>query len=220
MLRNCSPYNPNQGSSININSNALSTLDESLDEDQTLISRPSCSNQSMNWNEKADLSPNGFSPNGRLSKQSLDSPEDSSASSSKFAKRLLVKDLIWIGSQIASGMLFLQQNNCRYPLWFLIFFGCASAFLVANLKRHYPLDSIQDSRPISHSNDFQLQSEFNLFFAPPQPGTHRDLATRNCLLDEHLCVKISDFGLSRQMYQGYAWICFLRLFATDLISCQ
>lgn len=31
---------------------------------------------------------------------------------------------------------------------------------------------------------------------------HRDLATRNCLVGHHYCIKISDFGMSRNLYSN------------------
>lgn len=31
---------------------------------------------------------------------------------------------------------------------------------------------------------------------------HRDLATRNCLVGHHFCIKISDFGMSRSLYSA------------------
>ena len=35
---------------------------------------------------------------------------------------------------------------------------------------------------------------------------HRDLATRNCLVGEHFHVKISDFGMSRSLYESHYYI--------------
>lgn len=53
--------------------------------------------------------------------------------------------------------------------------------------------------------------DLSLFFSSPcfsgmeylssRNVTHNDLATRNCLLDENLDIKIGDFGMSREVYR-------------------
>ena len=54
---------------------------------------------------------------------------------------------------------------------------------------------------------------------------HRDLACRNCLVDKKLRVKISDFGMARNMYGRHYYrvstyislhLCYMKLLLTHL----
>lgn len=59
------------------------------------------------------------------------------------------------------------------------------------------------NRPeISHADllDIAQQVAAGMVFLSERKFVHRDLATRNCLIDDNMVVKIADFGLSHKIY--------------------
>lgn len=45
-----------------------------------------------------------------------------------------------------------------------------------------------------------LQISSGMVYLSDRKFVHRDLATRNCLINEQMIVKIADFGLSQKIY--------------------
>jgi len=95
------------------------------------------------------------------------------------------------------------------PLWLVVEY-CEHGSLRCYLRslRHFSVTS-HDLDPVSLDLDllsFARQIANAMTYLSEMKLVHRDLAARNVLLAADMVVKVSDFGLSRDVYEGDAYL--------------
>lgn len=86
--------------------------------------------------------------------------------------------------------------------------GDLNEFLRSSTHSQYvpPLTPYKNDYPVRHDLshidllNISLQIAAGMCYLSEKKFVHRDLATRNCLIDDNMLVKIADFGLSQKIY--------------------
>ena len=94
-------------------------------------------------------------------------------------------------------------NVCILSLIFLCRQCSPSNYVVRSVvDGEYGGRDVFKDNQLSHLEllDIALQIASGMVYLSDRKFVHRDLATRNCLINENMVVKIADFGLSQKIY--------------------